>query len=58
MATREGIHHLFIINESSEFLNEDSGTFDDIDEIYVQATFVDADGGRRSQISNVVAGYF
>jgi hypothetical protein len=58
IATREGIHHMFIINESSDFLNEDSGTFDDIDEIYVQATFVDADGGRRSQISNVVAGHF
>jgi hypothetical protein len=58
MATREGIHHLFIINESHDFLNEDSGTFDDIDEIYVKATFVDADGGRRSQISNVVPGHF
>ena len=36
----------------------DGGTFDDIDEIYVKATFVDADGGRRMEISNVVAGHF
>jgi len=49
MATREGIHHLF--------LDEDDSTFHD-DEIYVQATFVDADGGRRSQIRNVVTGRF
>jgi len=49
MATREGIHHLF--------LDEDDSAFDD-DEIYVQATFVDADGGRRSQIRNVVTGRF
>jgi hypothetical protein len=58
MATREGIHHLFIINESNDFLNEDDSVLDDDDEIYVQATFVDADGGRRSQISNVVTGRF
>jgi hypothetical protein len=58
MATREGIHHLFIINESNDFLNEDDSVFDDDDEIYVQATFIDADGGRRSQISNVVTGRF
>jgi hypothetical protein len=49
MATREGIHHLF--------LDEDDSAFDD-DEIYAQATFVDADGGRRSQIRNVVTGRF
>jgi hypothetical protein len=28
------------------------------DEIYVRATFFDAGGGRRSRISNVVAGHF
>jgi len=49
---------MFIAYESTDFLNEDGGTFDDIDEIYVQATFVDAGGGCRSQISNVVAGHF
>ena len=48
-ATREGIHHLF--------LDEDDSAFDD-DEIYVQATFVDADLGRRSQIRNVITGRF
>jgi hypothetical protein len=48
-ATREGIHHLF--------LDEDDSAFDD-NQIYVQATVVDADGGRRSQIRNVVTGRF
>jgi hypothetical protein len=58
IATREGIHHLLILNETNDFLNEDDGAFDDDDEIYVRATFVDADGGRKSQISNVVTGRF
>jgi hypothetical protein len=59
IATREGIHYLFIINESNDFLNEDSGTFDDdIDEILLRATFVDADCGRRSQVSNAAVGRF
>jgi hypothetical protein len=50
MATREGIHHLF--------LDEDDSAFDDDNQIYVQATVVDADLGRRSQIRNVVTGRF
>jgi len=50
MATCEGIHHLF--------LDEDDSAFDDDDEIYVQATVVDADGARRSQIRNVITGRF
>jgi len=50
MATREGVHHLF--------RDEDDSAFDDDDEIYVQATVVDADGARRSQIRNVITGRF
>jgi hypothetical protein len=57
-ATRDGVRHTFITYLPTDYLNEDTGAFDDDDEIYVKATFVDADGGRRSQISNVVTGRF
>jgi hypothetical protein len=32
------------------YLNEDDGQ----DELYVRATFIDADGGRRSQVTNMI----
>jgi hypothetical protein len=57
-ATPRGIEHSFVFNVPTRQFNEDNGAFDDDDEIYAEATFVDADGGRRSQISNVITGRF
>ena len=37
-------------------LNEDDGRFNETDEILAVACFVDADGGRRQQVSNIVTG--
>jgi len=57
-ATPEGIHHMFIFYVPTSLLNEDDSFTDGDDELYAKATFVDADGGRRTQISNVVNGRF
>ena len=37
-------------------LNEDDGRFNETDDILAVAGFVDADGGRRPQVSNIVTG--
>ena len=37
-------------------LNEDDGRFNETDDILAVACFVDADGGRRPQVSNIVTG--
>lgn len=39
-------------------LNEDPNYFDDNDEIYVVATFYDADGRGRAQVSNGITSLF
>jgi hypothetical protein len=57
-ASPDGLGHSFVFNVSSDVFNEDDGPFDFDDEIYAEATFVDADGGRRSQISNVISAQF
>ncbi len=51
-ATSTGLAHSLVINLPNGYLNEDDGE----DEIYIRATFVDADGGRRTQFSNMVKG--
>jgi hypothetical protein len=53
-ATPNGIHHTFTFYLPTNLLNEDDNFSDNDDEIYAQATFVDADGGRRTQTSNVI----
>jgi hypothetical protein len=54
IATRDGIHHTFIFYVPTSVLDEDDNFYDNDDELYAQATFVDADGGRRTQTSNVI----
>lgn len=51
-ATSTGLAHTLVVNLPNGVLNEDDGE----DEFYVKATFVDADGGRRSQVSNAISG--
>jgi hypothetical protein len=51
-ATPSGLHHRIVVDIPNLYLNEDG---DGRDEIYVKATFIDADGGRRSQFTNMVA---
>jgi hypothetical protein len=58
IATPEGLHYLRILELPRGVLNEDDNAFDNEDEIYVRAMFVDADGGTRAQISNVVTANF
>jgi hypothetical protein len=57
-ASPDGLGHSFVFNVPSDPLNEDDGPFDYDDELYAQATFVDADGGRRPQTTNVITGQF
>jgi hypothetical protein len=60
-AESDGIHFFQIISVPKGLLNEDDGVIDamdDTDEVYVDARFVDGDGGQRSAYSNVVNGTF
>lgn len=57
-AQPDGIQYFQIISVPKSLLNEDDGVFDDTDEIYVQADFVDGDGGKRTQYTNAVSGIF
>lgn len=51
-ATSAGLSASLTVNLPNGMLNEDDGE----DEFYIKATFVDGDGGRRSQFSNAVSG--
>lgn len=51
-ATPQGLYHMLTVNLPNGDFNEDDGE----DEIYFKATFVDADGGRRTQYSNMITG--
>jgi hypothetical protein len=57
-ATDTGIHYRrdYVVPKSD--FNEDHGAFDDTDEIYARATFVDGGGGNRRQYSNAVVGQY
>jgi hypothetical protein len=57
-AESDGIHFFQIISVPKSLLNEDDGVFDDTDEIYVIADFVDGDGGKRTAFTNPVSGTF
>ena len=49
-ARSNGLHHMLDVTIPNVYLNEDDGQ----DELYVKATFIDADGGRRSQNTNMI----
>jgi hypothetical protein len=49
-ARSNGLHHMLDVTIPNGYLNEDDGQ----DELYVRATFIDADGGRRSQVTNMI----
>jgi hypothetical protein len=57
-AESDGIHFFQIISVPKSLLNEDDGVFDDTDEVYVTAEFVDGDGGKRRAFTNPVSGTF
>ncbi len=57
-AESDGIHFFQIISVPKSLLNEDDGVFDETDEVYVTAEFVDGDGGKRSAFTNPVSGTF
>lgn len=57
-AQSNGINFFEIISVPKGLLNEDDGVFDDTDEIYVQAYFVDGDGGVRKAYTNPVSDTF
>jgi hypothetical protein len=57
-AESDGIHYYQEISVPKGDLNEDPNYFDDNDEIYVQASFIDGDGLARLQTSNVITGLF
>jgi hypothetical protein len=57
-ATDTGIHYHHGYSVPKADLNEDDAFYNDIDEVYARATFVDGDGGNRRQISNVVTQQF
>jgi hypothetical protein len=57
-ATPEGIRFFREVVVLREVLNEDSSWTDDLDEIYVSASFIDGDGGRRTAYSNSPVGWF
>jgi hypothetical protein len=57
-AAPDGVHYLREISLPKSARNEDDGVFNDTDEIFAVRCFVDADGGRRQQVSNVVTGNF
>jgi hypothetical protein len=57
-AESDGIHYYQEISVPKGQLNEDPNYFDDNDEIYVEAVFVDADGVGRTQVSNVITNLF
>lgn len=57
-AESDGIYFFQIISVPKSLLNEDDGAFDDTDEVYVMAEFVDGDGGKRIAYSNPVSGAF
>lgn len=50
-ATPGGLHHVLIVDIPNLYLNEDG---DGQDELFIKATFIDADGGRREQFTNMV----
>lgn len=55
-AQSNGINFFQIISVPKGDLNEDDGVFDDTDEIYVVAEFVDGDSGVRKAYTNPVSG--
>jgi hypothetical protein len=57
-ATDTGIHYRRQYTVPKADLNEDDAFYNDIDEVYARATFVDGDGVNRHQISNVVTQQF
>lgn len=58
IAESDGIHFFQVISVPKSLLNEDEGVFDDTDEVYVEADFVDGDGGKRRAYTNPVSGVF
>ncbi len=57
-ASPQGLEYLREISIPRTQFDEDSGVFDDQDEVYATATFRDADGGERTQHSQKVVGHF
>jgi hypothetical protein len=57
-AEADGIHFGQLISVPDSLLNEDVGAFDNIDEVYVEADFVDGDGGKRTAITNPDTGVY
>lgn len=57
-ATSQGLEYRTQIALRKNFLNEDSGVFDDNDEIYAQAHFKDSDCKIRIQTSQVITRLF
>lgn len=55
-AQSDGIQYPQMISVPKSLLNEDDGVFDDTDEVYVQADFIDGAGGKRTQYTNPVSG--
>lgn len=57
-ATPEGLrfHHTVVVSRS--VLNEDTGWFDNHDEIYADAVFIDGDGGQRPARSKTITALF
>lgn len=57
-ASPQGLEYMREISLPRTVFDEDSGVFDDQDEVYATATFRDADGGERTQYSQKVVGHF
>ena len=58
-AAADGIHFFRTVRISCGYLNEDNGWYEGSgDEIYVNAKFIDGDGGVRQVNTNVVKGTF
>ncbi|MGV0643316.1 hypothetical protein ABQE44_07910 [Mycolicibacterium sp. XJ2546] len=57
-ASSQGLEYRTQIQLRKSFLNEDSGVFDDNDEIYAQAHFKDSDCKIRIQTSQVITRLF
>lgn len=54
-ATSEGLSYSHTIALRKNFLNEDNGVFDDTDEIFAQASFMDSDCNYRIHTSKVIS---
>ena len=57
-AQSDGIHYFQTISVPKNLLNEDSGVFDDNDEIFAYVRFVDGDSGVRRAYTNAITALF